>query len=97
MRVVADKSQATARYTTATFLANMGVPVRVDYRYAIMHNKFIVADGQTVELGSFNYTAAAGDKNAENVLVLHDSAVAQRYAQEWDRRWAESEGLERRY
>jgi hypothetical protein len=27
---------ATARYTTATFLSNQGVPVRVDYQYAIM-------------------------------------------------------------
>jgi len=48
-------------------------------------------------MGSFNYTAAAGDKNAENVLVLHHSSVAQQYAQEWDRLWAESEGLEPRY
>jgi phosphatidylserine/phosphatidylglycerophosphate/cardiolipin synthase-like enzyme len=69
----------------------------VDYRYAIMRNKFIVADGRTVELGRFNYTAAAGDKNAENVLVLPDSAVAQRYAQEWERLWAEAEVLEPRY
>ena len=36
VRVVADKSQATARYTAVTFLANMGVPVRLDYRYASM-------------------------------------------------------------
>jgi len=64
--------------------ANQGIPVRADYQYAIMHNKFIVVDGQTVELGSFNFTAAAEDKNAENVIVLHDSAVAQRYSQEWN-------------
>jgi phosphatidylserine/phosphatidylglycerophosphate/cardiolipin synthase-like enzyme len=37
-----------------------------------MHDKFIVIDGETVELGSFNYTAAAEKRNAENVLVLHD-------------------------
>src|ERR1035438_10512000 len=30
VRVVVDKSNATARYTAATFLANEGVPVRVD-------------------------------------------------------------------
>src|ERR1700734_762450 len=71
VRVVVDKSQATARYTAATFLANQGVSVRVDYQYAIMHDKFVIADGQAVELGSFNYTSAAEKKNAENVLVLH--------------------------
>jgi phosphatidylserine/phosphatidylglycerophosphate/cardiolipin synthase-like enzyme len=95
--VVVDKSQATARYTAATFLANQGVPVRVDYRYAIMHDKFLVIDGETVEAGSFNYTSAAEKKNAENVLVLHDPVVAQRYGQEWERLWGESEELKARY
>lgn len=97
VRVVVDKANATARYTMATFLANQGVPVRVDYRYAIMHDKFIVVDGVTVETGSFNFTAAAESKNAENVMVLRDPAVAERYAREWDRLWGESEEMKARY
>ena len=97
VRVVVDKSNATARYTAATFLANQGVPVRVDYRYTIMHDKFMVIDGVTVEEGSFNYTAAAESKNAENVLVLHDQVVAGQYAQEWKRLWEESEEMKARY
>src|ERR1039458_777445 len=55
VKVVVDKSQSAARYTAATILTNQGIPVRVDYRYAIMHDKFIVVDGETVEEGSFNY------------------------------------------
>jgi phosphatidylserine/phosphatidylglycerophosphate/cardiolipin synthase-like enzyme len=94
--VVVDKSQATARYTAATFLANQGVPIRVDYRYAIMHDKFVVVDGETAEEGSFNY-AAAETKNAENVMVLHDPVVEGQYGREWDRLWAESETLKGRY
>jgi phosphatidylserine/phosphatidylglycerophosphate/cardiolipin synthase-like enzyme len=97
VRVVVDKSNATARYTAAAFLANQGVPVRVDYRYAIMHDKFVVVDGDTVETGSFNFTSAAEKKNAENVIVLHDPAVAKRYAGEWERLWKESEELKPRY
>jgi phosphatidylserine/phosphatidylglycerophosphate/cardiolipin synthase-like enzyme len=98
VKVVVDKSQATARYTAATFLANQGILVRVDYRYAIMHNKFVVVDGETVEEGSFNYTSAAAKKNAENVLVVHGSPkVAARYAAEWDRLWNESEVLKDHY
>jgi phosphatidylserine/phosphatidylglycerophosphate/cardiolipin synthase-like enzyme len=91
VRVVVDKSNATARYTAATYLTNQHVPVRVDYRYAIMHDKFIVVDGATLETGSFNFTASAESKNAENVLVLHDPAVAERYQREWETIWAESE------
>lgn len=49
----------------------------------------LLIDGETFELGSFSYTAAAEHKNAEKVLVLHDPAVAQRYAQESERLWAE--------
>jgi phosphatidylserine/phosphatidylglycerophosphate/cardiolipin synthase-like enzyme len=98
VRVVVDKSNATARYTAATFMANEGVPVRVDYRYAIMHDKFIVVDGETVETGSFNFTAGAEKRNAENVLVLHgDLAVAAKYAGEWERLWGESEEMKARY
>jgi phosphatidylserine/phosphatidylglycerophosphate/cardiolipin synthase-like enzyme len=64
---------------------------------SIMHDKFVVVDGETVETGSFNYTASASSRNAENVIVLHEPAVAQRYGQEWDRLWAESEFLGRTY
>jgi phosphatidylserine/phosphatidylglycerophosphate/cardiolipin synthase-like enzyme len=62
-----------------------------------LHDKFIVVDGLTVEQGSFNYTAAAETKNAENVLVLHDVAIADEYRREWERLWAESEERKPRY
>jgi phosphatidylserine/phosphatidylglycerophosphate/cardiolipin synthase-like enzyme len=98
VKVVVDKSQAKARYTSATFLANVGIPTRIDYKYAIMHNKFIVIDDVNVETGSFNFTSAAEHKNAENVIVLrNDPAVAKQYAEEWARLWEESETLEPRY
>jgi phosphatidylserine/phosphatidylglycerophosphate/cardiolipin synthase-like enzyme len=42
-----------------------------------MHGKFLIVDRQTLETGSFNFTAAAEARNAENVLVLHDAALAQ--------------------
>ena len=38
-----------------------------------------------------------GDENAENVVVLHDPAVAQQYGREWERLWGESEELKARY
>ena len=59
----------------------------MDRQYAIMHDKFMVVDGMTVETGSFSFTAAAEQNNAENVSVLHDPAVSQRYGQEWERLW----------
>jgi phosphatidylserine/phosphatidylglycerophosphate/cardiolipin synthase-like enzyme len=97
VRGVVNKSNATARYTAATFLTNQGVPVRVDHRYAIMHDKFVVVDGETVETGSFNFTSSAEMRNAENVIVLHDQAAAAQYQREWEHLWLESEELKARY
>jgi len=98
VQVVLDKSQRTERYSSATFLSNMGIPVRIDSRYAIMHNKFMVIDGKTVETGSFNYTSSAARRNAENVIVLRDNPrAAQVYAQQWQRLWDESQPYAPRY
>ena len=98
VQIVLDKSNATARYSAATFLANQGVPVRIDYRYAIMHDKFIVIDGHTIETGSFNFTAGATFRNAENIIVLHDAPqIAAVYAREWPRLCDEAEPLPPRY
>ena len=56
-----------------------------------------VHDGAAVETGSFNFTASAESKNAENVIVLHDQGIAKRYGQEWERLWAESEEMKAQY
>jgi phosphatidylserine/phosphatidylglycerophosphate/cardiolipin synthase-like enzyme len=98
VKVVMDKSQRTERYSSARFLANERVPVRINARYAIMHNKFLVVDGQTVETGSFNYTRSAQARNAENVMVLRgEPAVARAYMAEWNRLWSESSVYAPRY
>jgi phosphatidylserine/phosphatidylglycerophosphate/cardiolipin synthase-like enzyme len=70
VRALLDKSQRTAKYTSATFLANAGVPTFIDDKHAIAHNKIILIDGQTVITGSFNFTKAAEESNAENLLIL---------------------------
>jgi phosphatidylserine/phosphatidylglycerophosphate/cardiolipin synthase-like enzyme len=70
VRAILDKSQRTAKYTSATFLANAGVPTFIDDRHAIAHNKIMLIDGQTVITGSFNFTKAAEESNAENLLIL---------------------------
>jgi phosphatidylserine/phosphatidylglycerophosphate/cardiolipin synthase-like enzyme len=95
VELVLDKSNAESRYPEGAYLASQDIPVRLDYRYAIMHDKFIVIDNQTVELGSFNYTPSAENRNAENVLVLHDDPdIAARYTQEWQRLWDESQPVQ---
>ena len=96
--VVADQKGNSSQYTAVNFLANHGIPVRLNSNYAIMHHKFMVIDGQSVQLGSFNYSAAAVDKNAENVLLLKDVPdIASRYAKEWNRLWSEGIDVKKNY
>jgi phosphatidylserine/phosphatidylglycerophosphate/cardiolipin synthase-like enzyme len=68
--VVLDKSNATGKYSAATFLANAGLKPLIDRKHPIAHNKVMVIDHATVITGSFNFTKAAECCNAENMLVL---------------------------
>jgi phosphatidylserine/phosphatidylglycerophosphate/cardiolipin synthase-like enzyme len=70
VETVLDKSQRTASYSGATFLANNRIPTYIDSAHAIAHNKVMIIDRQTVITGSFNFTKAAEEKNAENLLVI---------------------------
>lgn len=86
-------SEGEEKFSAAAFLAQQGVPVRINAHYAIMHNKFMVIDGATLQTGSFNYTASAAQRNAENVIVVQDRAAAKRYLAEWQALWDEAEAL----
>jgi phosphatidylserine/phosphatidylglycerophosphate/cardiolipin synthase-like enzyme len=84
VQVILDKSQRGERYSSATFLANEGVPTYIDPVHKIAHNKVMIIDGQTVITGSFNFTKSAEEGNAENLLVINNAPeLAQRYAQNW--------------
>lgn len=81
VKAVLDKSNKTAQYSAATFLQNQGAEVLIDDRHAIAHSKVIVIDGETLITGSFNFSKAAEEKNAENLLVIKDSpALLNSYA-----------------
>lgn len=77
-----------------------GVPVMVETRYAAAHNKVIIVDaagpGCKLLTGSYNFSWSAQNRNAENVMVLHDNcAVARHYFDNWQRHRAEAERVRR--
>jgi phosphatidylserine/phosphatidylglycerophosphate/cardiolipin synthase-like enzyme len=87
---ILDKSNKTEQYSSADFLAHGGVPTYIDSKHAIAHNKIMIIDGETVITGSFNFTKAAQENNAENLLVLRDEKVAEEYEQNWQTHLAHS-------
>lgn len=98
VRVVADAKANNSKYSAVTYLANNHIEVRLNDRYAIMHNKVMIADDHTVQTGSMNYTASADTRNAENSIVLHRvPTVAAQYQKEFNRLWAESTPIKPNY
>jgi phosphatidylserine/phosphatidylglycerophosphate/cardiolipin synthase-like enzyme len=84
VQVILDKSQRTEKYTAATFLQNVGIPTFIDEgQPGIARNKIMVIDGHIVITGSFNFTKAAEENNAENLLVIRDSDLAAKYTKNW--------------
>lgn len=91
VKVILDKSQyAAEKYSSSKFLSNHGIPVWIDYKPAIAHNKIMIIDNGIVITGSFNFTKSAQEKNAENLIMISDTAVASKYLENWMRRQRES-------
>jgi phosphatidylserine/phosphatidylglycerophosphate/cardiolipin synthase-like enzyme len=91
VEVILDKTQFQCQhFSQRNYLLRHGVTVFEDYKPNIAHNKVIIVDGRVVETGSYNYTKSAQRYNAENVLILHDAQLAQKYLSNWQRRRAKS-------
>lgn len=85
IRAILDKSNRTDRYSAATFLLNQKCDVFIDDKHQIAHNKIIIIDEAVIITGSFNFSKAAEQSNAENLLVIrsHPELVKQ-YLANWD-------------
>jgi len=95
VEAILDKSQKRERYTSATFISNAGIPTYIDSKHAIAHNKIMIIDKETVITGSFNFTKAAEEKNAENLLIIRNKDLAKVYMENWYKHKEHSESYER--
>ena len=87
VEVILDKSQFTGDYySSSQLLLKNKIPVWNDNKVNIAHNKVLIIDESIVETGSFNYTVSAQRYNAENVLIIHNEALAKQYLNNWLRR-----------
>jgi phosphatidylserine/phosphatidylglycerophosphate/cardiolipin synthase-like enzyme len=89
--VILDKSQRTEKYSSADFLAHAGIKVLIDDKHKIAHNKIMVMDSNTVITGSFNFTKAAEEGNAENLLIIRNRELAVKYIDNWNKHAQHSE------
>ena len=94
VKVILDKSQRKGRGSRLHSLLDAGMPVFLDTSHAIAHNKVIVIDRKRVITGSFNFTAAAERRNAENLLILHSRKLAQEYLMDFQQHLAHARRVE---
>lgn len=87
VRMILDKSQyMTHQYSSALFFKHYNIPIWIDDAVTTAHNKVMIIDDKMVITGSFNFTRAAQEKNAENVLMIWDTAISKKYKTNWERR-----------
>ena len=89
VRVYLDKDQKEAQYSKSRYLTKQGITIRYSSNSYLMHHKFAVIDNEVVITGSYNWTASAGERNNENLIVIRDPPLASRYKQEFYRLWSE--------
>lgn len=95
VRGVMDDNQAQSGYSVYDLLINNGVDVKlddeVDPHGNFLHHKFAVFDPMSsdaiVATGSYNWTLSAQTKNDENVVIIHNQAIAELYYNEWYRNY----------
>lgn len=93
VRLVTDSDNMTAKNSgpqgpprpAIVALKKAGIPVIDDQRSGIMHNKFIVADGQSVWCGSTNLTDTSLYSHNNNALVINSVQLAESYTTEFVR------------
>ena len=90
-----DPSAVNERNTMVGELSAGGVTVFIDSAHSpgLAHNKVMVIDQAIVITGSFNFTRAAETRNAENLLVVRDPALAASYAKNFSNHLAHSSPL----
>ena len=87
LKGVFEKRQAASRYSQFGRMKDFGADVKVDTNPKTMHHKTFIIDEKIVITGSYNPTQAANTKNDENVLIIHDEDISQKYLDEFHYLW----------
>jgi len=84
VRGIVEAKRITMEYEQYNPLFENNVLVKKDKNNYTLHHKVFIIDNQTVITGSYNPTKAADEKNDENILIINDKDVVQKYLDEFD-------------
>jgi phosphatidylserine/phosphatidylglycerophosphate/cardiolipin synthase-like enzyme len=94
VRVLLDPSQETQTYSKSRYLINKGFDIRYYVGSGLMHNKFAIIDSVVLITGSYNWTAAANQRNEENVLIITDTELIKKHQERFEYLWEKGRKVE---
>ena len=89
VRIITDEEKDGLVVSQIYNFRASGIQVRHDKTSFLMHNKFIIIDGETLVNGSFNWTNQAVYGNKENVLITNYPPIVRPYLTEFEKLWKE--------
>lgn len=97
VRLITDAAHAKEKGKQAKAIQNLrsaGIPVKVNAHDGKMHLKMMIADGKTVEVGSFNYLQSAAEENDDVAVIIQDAAAAASFAAAFLNMWNDDQAFE---
>jgi phosphatidylserine/phosphatidylglycerophosphate/cardiolipin synthase-like enzyme len=82
-QIVLDMQETRLNYAFLQPLAIAGITLRVWAGAGLMHDKFLIVDDALLIAGSYNYTIAAADNNAESAIATDDAPTIAAFLAEW--------------
>ena len=87
VRIVLDQGQEIESVSKSGYFIRHGIEVRYHLGFGLMHNKFAVIDGKSLITGSFNWTSTAEESNEENLLIISDASVIEKFEERFNYLW----------
>ncbi|MFJ5486528.1 phospholipase D-like domain-containing protein [Hansschlegelia beijingensis] len=91
VRMIMSIGSEKRRSKSLAYFLEHGIPVLIDATVKTQHNKIMIIDQSEVFTGSYNFTSAAQNKNAENMIRITSAPeVVASFTKNWQRRAAAS-------
>lgn len=81
-------------YSRYKLLQYQDISVLKDGNKNNLHHKVFIIDGETVITGSMNPTAGGDEKNDENMLIIKDKTIAEKFMKEFWKVWEEAKAAD---
>jgi len=78
------EARQNPKYSEYDLLKYQGLDVIKDSNPKTMHHKIFIIDNKTVITGSYNPTKSANEKNDENILIIRQPEIIQKYLKEFE-------------